>query len=125
MRNISFALTTEQVRQRRKTVTRRVGWLFLKPGDRLRAVVKAQGLKKGEHVEPLGVIEVTNVRRERLRRLIDDHAYGAAETQLEGFAGTDLANPALFVGFFVETHGCTVDDLVTRIEFRYVEEPPA
>jgi len=32
-RNISFALTTQQVRNRTKTVTRRAGWLFLKAGD--------------------------------------------------------------------------------------------
>jgi hypothetical protein len=30
---MSFALTTEQIRVQKKTVTRRLGWEFLKPGD--------------------------------------------------------------------------------------------
>ena len=44
-RNMSFALTTEQVRRREKTVTRRRGWWFLKPGDIVTAVKKARGLR--------------------------------------------------------------------------------
>lgn len=32
-RNMSFSMTTEAVRNRTKTVTRRLGWEFLKPGD--------------------------------------------------------------------------------------------
>lgn len=34
-RLMSVALTEKAVRERRKTVTRRLGWKFLKPGDRL------------------------------------------------------------------------------------------
>jgi len=34
-RLMSVALTEQAVRERRKTVTRRLGWQFLKPGDRL------------------------------------------------------------------------------------------
>ena len=33
MRNISFSLTEEQFLNGSKDVTRRLGWLFLKPGD--------------------------------------------------------------------------------------------
>lgn len=39
-RNMSFALTTDQVKDRVKTVTRRNGWWFLKPGDIVNAVKK-------------------------------------------------------------------------------------
>ena len=46
MRNISFSMTTEQVRRREKTVTRRLGWSDLKPGTILQAVEKAQGLDR-------------------------------------------------------------------------------
>ena len=46
-RNMSFALTTEQFKARTKTVTRRFGWWFLKPGDVVRGVEKAMGLKPG------------------------------------------------------------------------------
>lgn len=38
MRNMSFALTTPQILNRSKTVTRRAGWSFLKPGDIVCAV---------------------------------------------------------------------------------------
>jgi len=44
-RNISFALTTKQIRNRSKTVTRRLGWLHIKKGDVLNACVKCMGLK--------------------------------------------------------------------------------
>lgn len=46
-RNMSFTLTIEQMRARTKTVTRRKGWAFLKPGDLVWAVVKGMGLKPG------------------------------------------------------------------------------
>lgn len=119
---MSFALTTDQVRQRTKTVTRRTGWLFLKPGDRLQPVVKAQGIKKGEQVEKIGgPIEVVSVRRERLQVMAVDIKYGYRETALEGFTGTPYEHPHTFIDFFCATHSCTVRDQVTRIEFTYVE----
>jgi hypothetical protein len=52
-RNMSFSMTTEAVRNRSKTVTRRLGWWGLQPGTILQAVEKAQGLRKGEHVKPI------------------------------------------------------------------------
>lgn len=50
MKNISFMLTTEQVRTRIKTVTRRMGWRNSKPGDVLCGVEKGMGLKAGEKI---------------------------------------------------------------------------
>src|SRR3954449_12954490 len=47
-RLLSVALTTQAVRERRKTVTRRLGWLFLKPGTRLTLCEKVQGRRPGE-----------------------------------------------------------------------------
>lgn len=117
MRNISFALTTDQVRARTKTVTRRVGWLHLKPGTLLRGVVKCQGLKKGEKVEPIATIRVVDVRREPLRRLFDDWGYGESETIREGFPNED---PHSFALWFAGSHGIDLSDEVTRIEFEYV-----
>lgn len=66
MRNMSFAMTIPQVRNRTKTVTRRLGWKFLKPGDLVRAVKKSMGLKKGETIEVLAILRVLNVWRQRL-----------------------------------------------------------
>src|SRR5688500_13795271 len=77
---MSFSLTTRQMRARAKTVTRRVGWLKLRPGAELLAVEKAMGLKKGEKVVPIGRIRVLDVRRERLDELVRDDHYGFKET---------------------------------------------
>lgn len=49
MRNMSFALTTDQILAGTKTVTRRLGWLRLQPGDHLRPVRKCMGLRPGEN----------------------------------------------------------------------------
>ena len=120
LRNISFAHTTQQVRDRRKTVTRRVGWRFLGPGDRLSAVVKSRGLRQGESVQRLATIRVVDVREERLDRMVKDWQYGVTECKLEGFASDEiLRNPKYFVAWFAASHGCHQDSLVTRIEFEY------
>src|SRR5690606_39615229 len=103
MKNISFALTTNQVRARAKTVTRRLGWADLQPGTRLQACEKCMGRKRGEPLVKLAIIEVVNVRRERLDRLIDpdNREYGFKEVIREGFP--DLS-PAEFVTFFCRSH---------------------
>ena len=121
MRNMSFALTTEQIFNRTKTVTRRVGWTFLKPGDLLCAVRKGQGMKKGEKVERLATLRVVSVRRESLDRMILDLKYGLAETCKEGFPNGPFVFPRAFVEWFCEGHNCKLDDDVTRIEFKYVD----
>lgn len=123
-RNISFAFTKEQIRKRTKTVTRRMGWMNLKVGELLNAVVKCQGLRKGEKIEKLATIRVKHVRREFLDRLTceDNLDYGFAETAKEGFAdGHPLHWPSEFVAFFCRSHkSCLPDSMVTRIEFEYV-----
>lgn len=123
MRNISFMLTTEQVRAKTKTVTRRMGWDFLRAGDRLCAVEKGQGLGKGGKVNRICTIQVVSVRKERLDRMIEDREYGIDETAREGFPEPhEKADPAVFVRFFCASHsGCKPDSLVSRIEFCYVD----
>lgn len=120
MRNMSFALTTKQVRDKSKTVTRRMGWKFLDPGDQVQPVVKGMGLKPGEKIQHIGDpiwIEWTSI--EPLRRMTDDQAYGHAECIREGFP--DMT-PEQFVTMFCKSHkGCTPDTEVTRIEFSYKE----
>ena len=68
-RHMSFSMTTAQFRARTKTVTRRFGWWFLKPGDLVMGVEKSQGLKKGEKVVRLGLIRIVSVRTEPLKVL--------------------------------------------------------
>lgn len=120
MRSMSFALTTPQILGMSKWVTRRVGWTFVQPGDRLRAVKRCQGLKKGEKQEQLAVLRVLDVRREPLDRLIFTAGRGRLECIAEGFP--DLTGTG-FVEMFCASHrGCTPDTEVTRVRFGY-EEP--
>lgn len=121
-RNISFALTTPQFLDGSKDVTRRNGWAFLKAGDILCAVEKSQGLGKGGKVKRLGMIRVKNVRREPLRRMMDDLDYGFAETTREGFPDPGPKHwPSVFVEFFCNSHkGVTADTPITRIEFERI-----
>lgn len=112
MRIMSFALTTEQVRRREKTVTRRNGWTFAKPGDVVQPVIKCQGIPKGGHVERIGgPIRFVAVRRERL------DAIDAPDVEREGFPGH---TPAWFVAMYLEANGGRADQFVTRIEFEYL-----
>lgn len=120
MRNISFALTTRQVRDRTKTVTRRMGWLDLKPGELLCAVVKGMGLKPGEKIERICVIRVASARRERLDRMLMDIRYGFEECRKEGFP---KMNGPEFVEMFCHANKskkCKKTSTITRIEFEYV-----
>lgn len=123
MRQMSFSLTTPQVRRREKFVTRRLGWTDLSVGERLQAIVQGQGLKKGEKVERLTVIVVEQVRREPLRRMLDEPKYGAREVELEGFAAhSSWGTPDGFVQNFCKHNGCTPETVVTRIQFDYQDE---
>jgi hypothetical protein len=119
MRLISFALTTPQFLDGSKDVTRRMGWLKAKAGDKLCAVKKCMGFRPGESVERLGVIRLVAVRREPLRAILDDLEYGFDETRREGFPAEHHNHfPSEFVSFFCRSHkGCTPDSVVTRLEF--------
>jgi len=122
MRNMSFALTTGQVIDGSKTVTRRLGWLHLKVGDQLRPVRKCMGLRPGEKLEVLrDPVTVISIRREKLREMLDDLEYGFQECILEGFGEHERYMwPSEFVEMFCGTHkGCTPETVVTRIEFGY------
>ena len=57
---------------------------------------------------------------EPLDLLLSDEDYGINEVRREGFADhPDLRRPSRLVDFFCETHDCTPDAKVTRIEFAY------
>jgi hypothetical protein len=110
-RLMSVALTREQVRDQSKTVTRRQGWLMLKPGDTVTLCEQVQGLKKGEHPVRITDIEIVSVRRERL------DAFTPEDVAAEGFPGWSVKE---FIRFFVGSHkGCEPGSLVTRIQWVY------
>lgn len=122
MRNMSFALTTSQIMEGTKDVTRRLGWLCLKPGDQLRPVRKCMGLRPGEKLDVLrDPITVISVRRESLSAMLVDLEYGFSEVRREGFADhPNYSWPSAWVAMFCATHkSCTPDTIVTRIEFSY------
>lgn len=131
MRLMSFAITERQLLEGSKTVTRRTGWLDLRPGEQLLAVRRATGMAK---VVPLCVIEVVSVRRERL------DAVDPTDVLAEGFPHW-TNHVGEFVRMFCDTHtvrdegvqrlnrhgswtptrrAVRPDDEVTRIEFRKV-----
>lgn len=114
-------LTKEQVRSRIKTVTRRMGWRNLNPGELLSGVEKGMGLKPGEKIVRIDTICVVNVRLEPLRRMIDDLDYGFEECRKEGFGDHPVLKfPVEFIQFFCRSHkGCTPESEITRIEFEY------
>lgn len=110
-RNMSFALTTEQFINRTKTVTRRRGWTFLKPGDRVMGCKKCMGLKPGEQLVRLGLIKIVSVRREPLHEITLD------DVDREGFPGMDETD---FVLMFIDEMGGQAGQEITRIEFEYL-----
>lgn len=117
MRKMSFALTTEQILERSKLVTRRFGWWKLKTGDRVLPVEKSMGLKKGEKVKPLlpdGVhLIIVSTRTEPLNAITQE------ECILEGFP--DLS-PSEFVDMLVKKYKCEPTKPVNRILFAYSDE---
>lgn len=110
-RLMSVALTTEQVRRRHKTVTRRTGWQRLRIGDQVTLCPKVRGRRPGEPLERIVTVDIVSVRRERLDSITAD------DVVAEGFP--DMT-PLEFVDFFRSTHqGVSADTEVTRIEWAY------
>jgi hypothetical protein len=112
LRNISFALTTPQFYRREKTVTRRLGWVDLRPGQLLCGVEKGHWLKPGEELKRLAIIRVDDVRREKLSAITDD------DVRREGFAEMSRRE---FVRMFCDSHETAKpSSLITRIQYRYL-----
>lgn len=116
-RLMSVAYTEEAVRARIKTVTRRKGWTFLKPGDRLTLCRKVMGRKPGEPLVRLAEVEVVDVRREPLWRITGE------DMAREGFP--EMGCGEFIRRFFVDAQGIQPGDVVTRIEWTYIEEVAA
>ncbi len=132
-RLMSVSLTEPAVVDRTKTVTRRLGWKFLKPGDRLTLCRKVMGRRRSDGtVEPLvrlADVEVISVRRERVWDITDDdiarEAVGHPEWFEEYYEDTRQPTQVAWVAWFCEQMDCRPDDDVTRIEWRYLDEDPS
>ena len=112
MRNMAFSMTTDQIIDRTKTVTRRFGWWQLKRGDRICAVEKSMGLKKGQKVKKLCIIEIVSSRCVKLNSITK------ADCNKEGFP---KMSPGEFVDMICDHYGCMPNEFINRIEFEYVE----
>lgn len=110
VRWMSVALTTQAVRDRVKTQTRRDGWLQLRAGDQLALCPKYRGVRRADR-ELIVIVDVVDVRREPLERI------SPVDVAAEGFPGL---TPAEFVDFFCSTHrGVEPSTEITRIEWIY------
>lgn len=108
---MSFSITTDQVRNRTKTVTRRLGWWFLEPGDIVNAVEKAMGLKRGEKIK-----RICQIRIVRAAWVILDHIT-EEDVIREGFPGWTIGD---FIWMFCGHNKCEPNEKVNRIEFEYI-----
>ena len=123
MRNLSFSLTKDSFLNGTKDVTRRY-WkeAWVKPGDHMMGVEKAQGLKKGEKIVRLGEIEILEIAPERVDEIIlhplRHKGNGKSEMVREGFPAF---TPERFVEFFCRANKVTPDTIIYRLGFRHVE----
>lgn len=110
-RNMSFAMTKQQMRDGIKSVTRRFGWKFLQPGQIVWAVEKAMGLQKGEKIKRICAIRIISTRNEPL------NAIDQADVIREGFPDW---TPQQFINMLVRHHKVDPLKIVNRIEFEIV-----
>ena len=110
-RLMSFMLTKEQIEVRTKTVTRRLGWWFLKPDEIVWACEKCMRLKKGQKVKRICLIRIVTTRAEPLTAITHE------ECAKEGFPEMTAQQ---FIKMFCEVNRCKPDTIVNRIEFEYV-----
>ena len=112
-RNMSFAETKPQMIDRSKTNTRRLGWWHLRVGERLNAVEKAMGLKKGEKIKRIGLIEVISLSAEPLNAITQEDVIA------EGFPDW---TPQQFIDFFCKFNKCPPDIVVNSIKYKHIDE---
>lgn len=125
-RLMSVSLTADAVIERRKFVTRRLGWKMLKAGDRLQLCRKVMG-RKGAPLERLAFVEVVNVRSERLWSIDDadvvDEGLRHGDAPFDEWdADTGYPTPWAWASWFADEMRIMVDDHVTRIEWRYLDD---
>lgn len=121
MRNMSFALTENEYCSGVKDVTRRDGWIFLKPGDHFWGVKKAQGLKKGEHQVKFHPSEcISNVPEplnDIVKRPFRDGRYEVVREGFPAWVGREIE----FVKLYVKMNGGPENKIINRIEFKHFE----
>lgn len=129
-RLMSVALTEDAVRERRKTVTRRAGWVFLQPGDVIDLCRKVMGRKRGQPLVRVARVRILSVRREPLSAVTGEDVWreGFDPSDLDSYTCsdelTDEVMARAFCRFFIDHMGGGIDQEVTRIEWEYLPTPP-
>lgn len=116
--NMSYFFTTQQFIDYLKDVTRRMGWITLLPGTQYSAVLKSQGLKKGEKITKLDdciCISNTPEPLEEIIRRPYRNGNPKSEMEREGFPEKTAEQ---FVEFFCRHMKVTPETIVNRIEFK-------
>jgi hypothetical protein len=108
MKNISFFSTTEQIRNRKQTVTHRKGWKKIQTGDILRAISGKPNEKQGI----LAYIKIVGVSFERLNDI------NPTDVSKEGFPHW---NKMRLIKFLMQQLRVSKKHKVTRIEFEYID----
>jgi hypothetical protein len=110
-----FAVGFDRIKDRTKTVTRRIGIQYadLHPGDILRAIPVGR-----VRDDAPALLKVLSVRHELLGDLVGTE-YGDTEAALEGYP--DKSGEQLYE-IVCDVYGCRFDlnEVVTRIEFEYL-----
>ena len=134
---MSVSHTADAVEARKKVVTRRLGWRFLRAGDTLTLCRKVMGRKPGEPLERLAEVEVVSVWREQLCEMtaLEVEREGVpAEVFMpgwwtrglpvvrEGCHGEVMQDAVVeaWVTWFAATMHCKPNDEITRIGWRYL-----
>jgi hypothetical protein len=112
---MSFALTTKQILDRTKTITRRLNWKHIRAGDLICAVKKGMGLKPGEKIQRLAILRIVHVNREPLYEIRNQ----PWDCRAEGFPHWTTEH---FISMFCEHMKCTPQTEVTRIGFKYISD---
>lgn len=118
---LAFPDTAQAIRDRRQTVTRRLGskYLSIKPGTLIEAVAAEWLLICPIRVPLLAKLEVISVKPEPLRAIIDDLAYGLREHELECIS-SGISPTERVTLFWGRKPTVTLDSIIARIEFRYL-----
>lgn len=123
---MSVSHTEAAVRDRTKTVTRRLGWRALKPGDHLTLCRKVMGRRPGEPLLRIAEVEVVSVGREWLTDITSEDVSreGVAPevyAPLDEHAPTcRTCGPLAWAEWFARTMRVPLLTNVTRIEWRYL-----
>lgn len=119
MRNMSFALTQNEYISRTKTVTRRDGWAFLKPGEFFMGVNKVMGFRKGERPikfhPSLCISNIPEPLNDIIKRPFRGGRY---EVVREGFPAW-VGKEKEFVKLYMKANGGPEDKIIRRIEFEH------